>query len=444
MTIYKAACGELLATLLPSHITSLTCGTSQRVIQGVLLCPHTHLQDVEKLIRLWIHEIYRVFYDRLIDDEDRQVFFNMMKETTSNCFKQSVEKVLIHLSPTGKITDDNIHSLFFGDYSKPESDPRVYDEITDLKQLTAVMEFYLGEFNSVSKAPMSLVMFRFAIEHVSRICRVLKQEGPPAAGGGRGQRAAERQQAVRLHERLRAAPGRDHQELRPQRLAGGREEELLQAGAAAARSTVFLFADNQIKDESFVEDVNMLLNTGDVPNLFPADEKADLVEKMQMAARTAGEKVDATPLSMYNFFIERVRKNLHIVLAMSPIGDAFRNRLRMFPSLINCCTIDWFQSWPTDALELVANKFLEDVELDDNIRIEVISMCKYFQESVKELSLDYYHDASPDTTTSPPLILPEWGRSSPSRPLLNSKQPLSQCAQWTERKSQKTTTLPPA
>jgi len=46
---------------------------------------------------------------------------------------------------------------------------------------------------------------------------------------------------------------------------------------------------------------------------------------------------------MYNYFIDRVKANLHIVLAMSPIGDAFRNRLRMFPSLINCCTIDWFQ-----------------------------------------------------------------------------------------------------
>ena len=33
----------------------------------------------------------------------------------------------------------------------------------------------------------------------------------------------------------------------------------------------------------------------------------------------------------------------HLVLAMSPIGDAFRNRLRKFPSLVNCCTIDWFQ-----------------------------------------------------------------------------------------------------
>ena len=46
---------------------------------------------------------------------------------------------------------------------------------------------------------------------------------------------------------------------------------------------------------------------------------------------------------MFNFFLERVKENLHVVLAMSPIGDAFRNRLRMFPSLINCCTIDWFQ-----------------------------------------------------------------------------------------------------
>ena len=47
---------------------------------------------------------------------------------------------------------------------------------------------------------------------------------------------------------------------------------------------------------------------------------------------------------MYNFFIERVKEHLHVVLAMSPIGASFRNRLRMFPSLINCCTIDWFQA----------------------------------------------------------------------------------------------------
>lgn len=59
---------------------------------------------------------------------------------------------------------------------------------------------------------------------------------------------------------------------------------LIKAGVDG-KSTVFLFSDNQIKEESFVEDINMILNTGDVPNIFPADEKAELIDKMQNVAR---------------------------------------------------------------------------------------------------------------------------------------------------------------
>lgn len=64
---------------------------------------------------------------------------------------------------------------------------------------------------------------------------------------------------------------------------------------------------------------------------------------MQVLEQKENPQAELTPLNMYSKFIERVRSNLHLVLAFSPIGDAFRNRLRMFPSLINCCTIDWFQ-----------------------------------------------------------------------------------------------------
>lgn len=210
--------------------------------------------------------------------------------------------------------DDNIRSLFFGDYLKPDSYPKVYDEITDLKRLTAVMEYYLEEFNNVSKAPMSLVMFRFAIEHISRICRVLKQNKGHLLLVGIG--GSGRQSASRLSTFMNAYELYQIEISKSYSSSDWREDlkkVMLQAGVAT-KSTVFLFADNQIKDESFVEDINMLLNTGDVPNIFPADEKADLVEKMQTAARTEGQKVEVTPLSMYNFFIERVKKNLHIVL----------------------------------------------------------------------------------------------------------------------------------
>jgi dynein heavy chain len=64
---------------------------------------------------------------------------------------------------------------------------------------------------------------------------------------------------------------------------------------------------------------------------------------MQQLALQQNLQMEMTPLNMYNMFIERIRRNLHVVLAFSPIGDNFRNRIRMFPSLINCCTIDWFK-----------------------------------------------------------------------------------------------------
>jgi dynein heavy chain, axonemal len=53
--------------------------------------------------------------------------------------------------------------------------------------------------------------------------------------------------------------------------------------------------------------------------------------------------IEMTPINLYHKFIERVRLHLHIILAFSPIGDNFRNQLRMFPALINCCTIDLFK-----------------------------------------------------------------------------------------------------
>ncbi len=48
-----------------------------------------------------------------------------------------------------------------------------------------------------------------------------------------------------------------------------------------------------------------------------------------------------TPENCWQFCIERVRKNLHVVLCFSPVGDSFRVRARQFPALVNCTVSDW-------------------------------------------------------------------------------------------------------
>jgi dynein heavy chain len=388
MSVYKSAVANFLPTPSKSHYV-FNLRDFARVIRGVLLVPGSVMTESDKLVRLWVHEVYRVFYDRLVDDQDRQSFFQVIKDKLQESFKMSIDKLFKHLRPDGPVQDDDIRSLFFGNYINPDADPKVYNEVTDLAKLTEVMELYLEEYNQVSKAPMSLVMFRFAIEHISRISRVLQQDNGHlllVGIGGSGRQSATKLAAnmcefdlfqIEITKYYTSVEWRDDI-----------KKVMLKAGEG--KQTVFLFSDNQIKEESFVEDLNMILNTGDVPNLFPPDEKAELIEKMQVAARQEGRKIESTPLAVYNYFIERVKSNLHVVLAMSPIGDAFRNRLRMFPSLINCCTIDWFQAWPDDALEMVANKFLEDVELEDTVRTQTVSMCKHFHQSVRNVSEKYF------------------------------------------------------
>ena len=131
-------------------------------------------------------------------------------------------------------------------------------------------------------------------------------------------------------------------------------KQCLMVAGLQNKPITFLFSDVQIVFESMVEDINNILNSGDIPGIYAGDEEDQIMNACRNECQK--KRIAATKINIFAQYLLRVRKNIHVCLCMSPIGEAFRTRLRMFPSLVNCCTIDWFMPWRVQALRDVAVK----------------------------------------------------------------------------------------
>ncbi|KAM7358701.1 dynein heavy chain 3, axonemal isoform 1-T1 [Cochliomyia hominivorax] len=371
VSVYRSAMRIFLPTPAKSHYT-FSLRDITRVFQGVVLVPAKRLHDPEKLGRLWAHETYRVFYDRLIDQKDRDQLLEMCTSACKTHLRFSLESAFNErmINPAGKLTDDDLRNLFFGNYLEPDAEPKIYDECENYNKLEKLMHYYLRDYNGFSSTPMDLVLFRFAIEHISRVSRVLQMPRGNilmVGMGGSGRRSSCRLAAHIADCRLMTV-----QVTKTYTQQDWRDDlkKILMSAGFNLNHTVFLFSDSQATDEGYVEDINGILNCGDLPNLYQLEDKASIMENMINIAKQLGKNIDPLPSEMYSFFIERIREQLHVALAFSPIGESFKERIRMYPSLINCCTIDWYMPWPVDALERVAEYFISSMKLGQSQETE--------------------------------------------------------------------------
>jgi dynein heavy chain len=374
--VYNECLKVLLPTPAKSHYT-FNLRDLAKIFQGMMMAdPKKIGEDKAVIVRLWIHESSRVIRDRLINMEDRIWFDDLLKECVKNQMKMKYEQV---------VTSDRI---IFGDYMVPGADPRLYVEITNMATLRKTVETYLEEYNANTNKPMKLVMFLDAIEHVSKISRVIRQ---PKGNilllgvGGSGRQSLTRLASAMSEmtcKQIEIAKGYGKNEWKDDL-----KKTILAAGAQS-KKIVFLFSDTQIVMESFLEDINNVLNSGEIPNVWDLQDQDVIFNALKASCVASG--VPLTKFAVHEAFLRRVMENLHIALAFSPVGDKFRTRLRQFPSLVNCCTIDWFLPWPDEALRGVATEAFSDVQLgDDTISKAVVEMCRDVHQAVEKKSVSF-------------------------------------------------------
>uniref|UniRef100_A0A1X7UKU1 AAA+ ATPase domain-containing protein n=2 Tax=Amphimedon queenslandica TaxID=400682 RepID=A0A1X7UKU1_AMPQE len=393
--IYGRMSTDLLPTPAKSHYI-FNLRDLSKCIQGVLQADPGVIREHDHIFRLFCHECQRVFHDRLIDKTDKKYFYGILSEMSSKYFSKDVSADKFEESP-----------ILFGDFLKIGASPtdRVYEELVNTNKVISVLEEYLDDFNLNSSKEMKLVFFLDAVQHVSRIARMVRQPRGNALLVGVG--GTGKQSLTRLASHMCGYKCFQIELTRGYNYEAFHDDlkKLYDMAGVKGENTVFLFTDTQIVIEEFLEDINNMLNSGEVPNLFAADEYEQILQMTRPKAKDAGISEQDRD-GIFSYFINLVQNKLHIVLCMSPVGDAFRSRCRMFPSLVNCCTIDWFTEWPQEALLSVAETFFENVDLgDDAMKNKVSEMCVEIHTSVSSMAEVFYNELRRRYYTTPTSYL---------------------------------------
>uniref|UniRef100_A0A665VXX9 Dynein axonemal heavy chain 11 n=1 Tax=Echeneis naucrates TaxID=173247 RepID=A0A665VXX9_ECHNA len=355
------------------------------IFQGILFALPESVRYPTDLVHLWLHESSRVYADKLMEEKDVELFNKILLDTGKRYFEGIDESIFIH------------QPLLYCHFAQGVGEPR-YHQASDWEKLQKTLADALEHYNELH-AVMDLVLFEEAIQHVCRISRILEAPYGNALLVGVG--GSGKQSLCRLAAFLSVL------EVFQVTLRKGYGINDLKSDIAALYikvgvkniGTVFLHTDAQIPDERFLVLINDMLASGDIPDLFNDEEVDTIVTSIRMELRGLG-LID-TRDNCWSFFIERIRRQLKVVLCFSPVGFTLRTRARKFPALVNCTAIDWFHSWPQLALQSVSSTFIEKIP-----GASISEFISYAHTSVNEVShCEYQQNEKHFNYTTPKSFL---------------------------------------
>ncbi|KAF5274393.1 hypothetical protein FQA39_LY07273 [Lamprigera yunnana] len=389
LNLHDKVAQTFLPTAIKFHYT-FNLRDLSNVFQGMLFTNGEAVNSKVFIIRLWMHESYRVYGDRLVDRKDQDVFQKLMLESLKKCFADFDESEVL-ATP-----------LIWCHFSEGMGEPK-YSQIKDYNLLSNILTDVLSGYNELVAA-MNLVLFEDAMNHICRINRII--ESPRGFALLIGVGGSGKQSLTRLSSFI---SGLDVYQVQ---LKKGYSAIDLKASIAALylkaalknTSTVFLMTDSQVAEEAWLVVINDMLASGDIPDLLQDDEKENVIGFVRGEVKALG--LEDTKENCWNHYIEKCRKLIKVVLCFSPVGSTLRIRGRKFPAIINCTAIDWFHEWPEEALQSVSEIFLREIELLPVDLVQSVSLFMSFVHSVaNQMSVVYLQNEKRYNYTTPKTFL---------------------------------------
>ena len=329
------------------------------------------VNSLADLVRLWAHEGLRLFEDRLVYDEEKEwcqakldeIYERHFKSVSVSCMKRPI--------------------LFSKYLSKTYSSV----EIEDLR------EYVLSKLRTFSEEEyqIQLVVFDSVLDHIIRIDRVLRQPlGHCLLVGASGVGKTTLSRFVSWMNGLQVFQIKAGRNFTLEDFDANLRGVMKRSGCKGEK-ICFIFDESNVLSVAFMEKMNALLASGEIPGLFEGEEFNSLIatyKEYQGNAKNVESEED-----IYAKFIKNVQRNLHVVFTMNPSNPDFSNRATSSPAIFNRCVIDWFGDWPIEALNQVAKELSEHIVIpedsvlsDEDPHSVLVRLLVEMHESVKALN----------------------------------------------------------
>ncbi len=293
----------------------------------------------DELVRLWAHEALRLFHDRLVNEEERSWCNQQLDLTAARYFPQVELDVALR------------RPMLYSNWLSKNYQSVDQKELTDF--LSARLKVFYEE-----ELDVPLVIFDDVLEHVLRIDNVLRHPmGHLLLVGDAGVGKTVLSRFVSWMNGLSIfqikANNRYTIENFDEDLRG-----LLKRVGVEGEKVCFIFDESNALSSAFLERMNALLASGEVPGLFEGEDLTHLLTACQNSlVQREGSLLSDTEDEIWRRFTKAVQRNLHVVFTMNPASTDFNNRCTTSPALFNRCVVDWCGTWSQSALAQVGYEF---------------------------------------------------------------------------------------